>query len=116
MADHQENISPVLPKQVTRATILRVLVGGFSLVIFLLLAAGFFGVRNIESIRESVAKLEEGQIVTTRLIYEIEDEQAVLSAVFYKLSRDPESVDRDAILADLDETDQHIARIVSEVS
>ena len=111
-----DKISPALPQQVTGASILRVLVAGFALVIFLLLAASFFGVRNIESIRESAAKLEEGQAVTTRLVYEIEDEQAALSAVFYKLSRDPESVDRDGILADLDETDQHIARILSEVS
>ncbi len=111
-----EHVSPVLRQQVTRATILRVLVVGFSLVIFLLLAAGFFGVRNIESIRESAQKLEEGQALTTRLSYEIEDEQAALSAVFYKLSRDPETVDRDGILSDLDETDQHIARILSEVS
>ena len=116
MADSREQISPVVRQQVTRASILRVLVPGFALVIFLLLAAGFFGVRNLESIRESVAKLEDGQAVTTRLIDEIEHEQAALSAVFYKLSRDPESVDRDPILADLDETDQHIDRIVSEVS
>jgi signal transduction histidine kinase len=116
MSDNQDKISPLLPQQVTRASILRVLVAGFALVIFLLLAAGFFGVRNIESIRESIAKLEEGQAVTTRLIDEIEGQQAALSAVFYKLSRDPETVDRDAILADLDETDQNIARIVSEVS
>jgi len=116
MAEYGVKDSPVLPKQVTRARILRVLVGGFALVIFLLLAAGFFGLRNIESIRERVASLEEGQAVTSRLIREIEDEQSALSAVFYKLSRDPESVDRDAILADLDESDERIARIVSEVS
>lgn len=115
MADHAP-ISLALRQQVTRASILRVLVAGFALVIFLLLAAGFFGVRNIESIRESAAKLEEGQALTTRLVEEIEDEQAALSAVFYKLSRDPETVDRDAILADLDETDQRLARTVSEVS
>src|SRR3954465_10262999 len=115
MTDPQ-HVSPALREQVTRASILRVLVFGFTLVIFLLVAAGFFGVRNIESIRESAAKLEESQAVTTRLMYEIENEQAALSAVFYKLARDPESVDRDGILADLDETDQHIARIVSEVA
>jgi len=112
---NNENTSPVLRKQVTRSALLRVLIVGFALVIFLLLAAGFFGVRNIESIRASVARIEESQAVTTRLIDEIEGEQAALSAVFYKLSRDPESVDRDAILADLDTTDQHIARVVSEV-
>jgi signal transduction histidine kinase len=116
MSDHREHVLPVLRQQVTRATILRVLVIGFSLVIFLLLAAGFFGVRNIESIRESASKLEEGQALTTRLSYEIEDEQAALSAVFYKLSRDPETIDRDAILSDLDETDQHLARILTEIS
>ena len=116
MGDIHEHISPILRQRVTRASILRVLVVGFSLVIFLLLAAAFFGVRNIESIRESASRLEEGQAVTTRLIYEMENEQAALSAVFYKLSRDPESVDRDGILADLDETDKQFARIVSEVS
>src|ERR1035437_7110218 len=115
MGDGHEQISPILRQLVTRASILRVLVVGFSLVIFLLLAAAFFGVRNIESIRESASRLEEGQAVTTRLIYEMENEPAALSAVFYKLSRDPESVDRDAILADLDETDKQFARIVSEV-
>jgi signal transduction histidine kinase len=116
MAADPQQTPPILRKQVTRESIFRVLVIGFGLVIFLLVAAGFFGVRNIESIRESAADLEEGQAVTTRLIDEIEHEQAALSAVFYKLSRDPESVDRDPIVADLDITDQNIDRIVSEVA
>ena len=67
MPNHHDHVSHTLRQPVTRATILKVLVAGFSLVIFLLLAAGFIGVRNIESIRESAAKLEEGQALTTRL-------------------------------------------------
>jgi two-component system sensor histidine kinase UhpB len=54
--------------------------------------------------------------VTSRLIEEIQDEQAALSAVFYKLSRDPQTLDRDAILADLDETDERLEHLSSEVT
>lgn len=102
--------------QIPRAPVLGVLVLGFALVILLLLAAGYFGVRNIESIRTSVARLEESQALTARLLDELEGEQAALSAVFYKMARDPESVDREAILDQLEQTDRRIARIVSEVA
>src|ERR1041384_1131447 len=102
--------------QVTRNTILKVMAVGFALVILLLVAAAFEGIQSIQSIQKSVATLEQERTVTTRLIEEIQGEQAALSAVFYKLSRDPQSVDRDAILADLDATDQRIAHMSSEIA
>lgn len=116
MGIRHPNLEPLPKDPITRATLPQVLVLGFALVILLLLVAGYVGVRNIESIRGSVARLEEGQAVTARLIDEIGGEQAALSAVFYKMARDPESVDREAILDQLEETDRHIAQLISEVA
>src|SRR5437867_2522835 len=100
-------------QQITTKTILRVLVIGFALVTALLLAAGFFGVKNLQAIKENSASLVEEQLVTTRLIDEVQREQGTLSAVFYHLEHDRDSVDRAGILLQLDEADNHIGRIVS---
>jgi signal transduction histidine kinase len=109
-------LSSLSAGQITRNTILRVMAGGFALVILLLVAAAFEGIESIQSIQKSVARLEQERTVTTRLIEEIQGEQAALSAVFYKLSRDPQSVDRDAILAELDSTDQRIEHMSTEIA
>src|SRR5690348_12094864 len=103
--------SSMSSEEITGTTILRVTGGGFALVILLLLAAAYASIRNIQSIRQSVASLEEQRTLTSRLIEEIQGEQAALSAVFYKLSRDPATVDRDAILSDLDGADQQLERL-----
>ena len=51
----------VLPQQVTSRNILRVLLGGFGLVMLLLLAAAFVGITNIRSIQRNAATLVEEQ-------------------------------------------------------
>ncbi len=104
-----------MAQQITRENILRVLVIGFALVTVLLLAAGFIGIKNLQAIKENAASLVEEQLVTTRLIDEIQREQGTLSAVFYHLVQAPESVDRAAILAQLNEADTHIDQIVSSI-
>lgn len=106
----------MIGKQITQTTIFRVLIAGFMLVILLLLAAGFMSVRNIQSIQVSVADLVEEGLVTIRLVDDIQREQAALSAVFNKLSRDPEYVDREKILKELDDTDRRIAKIGDSVT
>jgi len=103
-------------KEITQTTIFRVLIAGFMLVILLLLAAGFMSVRNIRSIQVSVADLVEEGLVTIRLVDDIQREQAALSAVFNKLSRDPEYVDREKILKELNDTDRRIAKIGDSVT
>jgi signal transduction histidine kinase len=103
-------------EQITGTTILKVTGGGFALVILLLLAAAYASIRSIESIRQSVASLEEQRTLTSRLIEEIQGEQAALSAVFYKLSRDPATADRDAILSDLDGADQQLERLSTDLA
>src|ERR1051325_1196383 len=104
----------MFPRQITHQTIFRVLIAGFSLVILLLVAAPIVGIRNIQSIRESAASLVREQSVTNRLIDELHSQQTSLSEVFSVLARDPDSVDYDRIMAQLDEADRDIDRISAE--
>ncbi len=101
----------MLPDRITQRNILRVLILGFSLVILLLLAAGFMGVQNVRSIKESSAGLVVEQLVTTRLIERLEREQKTVNAVFYNLARTPDSADPDQIIPQLDESDRDIEKI-----
>ena len=100
--------------EITPGSISRVLIAGFSLVIVLLLTAGFIGIRNIQSIKENAASLVNEQRVTTRLIGEIQQEQSTLSAVFYKLARGPDTLDYEQILVQLAMIDEDMDRIASE--
>ena len=96
--------------------LLRVLVLGFAAVIVLLVAAAFVGVNSAELIKESTVALVRSELVTTRLIDELQREQDTLNATFYKLSRGPELVDRERVLAQLDAADQAVGRIVQEAA
>jgi signal transduction histidine kinase len=104
----------VNPDPVTYKKLLRVLVLGFSAVIVLLVAAAFVGVNSAQLIKESTAELVRSELVTTRLIDELQREQDTLNATFYRLSRGPELVDRARALAQLDTADQAVGRIVQE--
>ncbi len=100
--------------EITPGSISRVLIAGFSLVIVLLLTAGFIGIRNIQSIKENAASLVQEQRVTTRLIGEIQQEQSTLSALFYKLARGPDTPDYEQILVQLAMIDEDMDRIAGE--
>ena len=100
--------------EITHGRLLRVLIAGFSLVIVLLLAGAFIGIRNIHSIKDNAARLVDEQQVTNRLLEEVHRQQASLSEVFSILARDPDSVDYAKILTQLDEANQNIGRIVAE--
>ena len=104
------------PDPVTYKKLLRVLVLGFSAVIVLLVAAAFVGVNSAQLIKESTAELVRSELVTTRLIDELQREQDTLNATFYRLSRGPELVDRARALAQLDTADQAVGRIVQEAA
>lgn len=101
-------------RHITHRSLLRVLIAGFSLVIILLLAGAFIGIRNIQSIKDNAAHLIGEQQVTNRLLSEVHRQQESLSEVFSVLARDPDSVDYGKILAQLEEANQNIARIVAE--
>jgi signal transduction histidine kinase len=87
---------------------------GFGLVIILLLSGAFIGIGNIHTIKENAARLVAEQQSTNRLLEEVHRQQASLSEVFSILARDPDSVDYGRILAQLNEADGSINRIVAE--
>jgi signal transduction histidine kinase len=95
-------------------TLVRALVIGFTVVIALLAAAAFIGVNNARSTAASAAGLVSDQLVITRLLDEVEREQEVLNAAFYRLSRTPDLVDRERVVAELDHTDEQIGRLVQQ--
>src|SRR5579871_4953147 len=97
-------------------SLIRVLVVGFMAVILLLVAAAVIGVNNARSIARSSADLVSDQLLITRLLDEVEREQQVLNAAFYRLSRTPEGVNRERVLADLDRTDREIDRLVRDAA
>jgi signal transduction histidine kinase len=102
-------------QQITPAAIFRVLIAGFMLVILLLAAAAVIGVRSVQAIRESVTGLVGEELIAARLIDDIQHEQAALAVVFLKLSRDPEAVDREKVLSDLDQADARMDEIEESV-
>ena len=100
--------------QITHQNIFRVLIAGFSLVILLLLAAAVVGVRNIRSIQENAANIVREEALTNRLISELQHQQTSLSEVFSVMARDPDSVDYDHIMKQLEEADRDMNRISAE--
>jgi len=103
---------------ITERTILKILIAGFTLVVVLLIVAGFVGARGVKILGRDAGRLVHQQLLTARLISEIEIEQATLNAIFYKLIREPEPEpeDRDRLLAELEATDQDFARIAASAS
>src|SRR5215471_1880917 len=104
----------MLQQQITHQNIFRVLLAGFGLVILLLFGAAFVGIRNIRAIQENAANIVRGQAVTNRLIGELQHQQTSLTEVFSILARDPESVDYEYIMAQLEDADRDINRISAE--
>ncbi|MBS1855044.1 MAG: sensor histidine kinase [Acidobacteria bacterium] len=104
----------MVPRQITRQRIFRVMIAGFGLVILLLAAAAVVGIRNIDDIQETARGLLREQSVSRRLIDELQSQQTSLSEVFGILARDPDSVDYTQIMAQLDEADRDIDRIAAE--
>jgi len=103
--------APLVSQPINETTILRVLLAGFLLVTLLLVAVGAVSVFYIRSIKLNVAELVEEEQVTAGLIDDIQRGQAALNAVFFKLSRDPEYVDREKVLWELDASDKRLAEI-----
>jgi signal transduction histidine kinase len=93
--------------------LIRVLVIGFAAVIALLAAAATTGAYNARLIAASAASLVQNQLVVVQLLDEMTREQNVLNAAFYRLSNAGSTVDRQDVLADLDQTDQEIRKMVA---
>ena len=101
---------------ITPKAIVRVLIGGFSLVIILLVGASVVGLRATRSMRSEAARLAKEQLVTARLLNEIQVEQGALNAVFFRLSRSAGSFDGEAVLTQLEAAEGELSRILESMS
>jgi signal transduction histidine kinase len=99
--------------RITDRKILAVLIAGFALVILLLAAAAVAGVANLQSIRASAGALVREQTVSTNLINEVQRQQGALSAILHRLAGDPDSLDREQMIAQLDQADAAIRQVAS---
>jgi signal transduction histidine kinase len=100
--------------RITHSKVFRVLIAGFGLVILLLLAAALVGIRGIRSVQQNTASLIREQSLTNRLIGDLRKQQTSLSEVFSILARDPDSLDDEGMLSQLQEADRDIDRISAE--
>lgn len=100
-----------LAKPVTLGVIGRVLLGGFGLVILLLLAAGLLGVRNISAIRGTTAQLMEEQVRISGLLDAVLREQRAINAIYAGFAKSPEQIDRGALMEQLAASDRAIENI-----
>ena len=98
---------------VTHRSILRVLAAGFGLVILLLVAGSVAAFRNTKLIQQGVANLIDEQVVISRLITEMQVQQAALNEALYALVQDGQTMDQTALLAQLEDTRQAISRILA---
>lgn len=93
--------------------LIRVLAGGFLLVIVSLLAAAFLHITLIQSIRGRVERLVADHLVMTALVDEVQREQDAVTGVFYSLADDPDSLDRRRVLSQLESIEASITQLVA---
>ena len=85
-----------------------VLVGGFSLTILLLIGAGFMGMQARDDIERSHASLRERHRHITRVIDEIQNEEAGLNNIFYAIVAAPAGRNDALLLARLAGIEQNV--------
>ena len=85
-----------------------VLVGGFSLTILLLIGAGFVGMQARDDIERSHASLRERHRLITRVIDEIQNEEAGLNSLFYAIVAAPAGRNDALLLSRLASIEQNV--------
>lgn len=98
-------------RRITQRTVLWGLVLGFGLVVILLGLAGLVAVRDTRAIRSSAAVLVKEQLLIARLMHEVQVEENTLTEVLHRLVRTPQTLDRSALMRELGEADQTLARL-----
>jgi signal transduction histidine kinase len=90
-----------------------VLVAGFSLTIVTLLVSAFAGIQAIELVESRSVYLMEQHRMSTRLIDEIQGEEAGLSSIFYAVRMNPANVDRATLLNQLKNYEAAVSKTIS---
>lgn len=99
--------------RITQRTVIRILIGGFTLVLLLLPGAAYVAVRATGNIQAGAGRLLREQLLTARLINDVQQEQGTLSAISFELSRGGGPARRGQLLRQLNETETDLERIVA---
>jgi signal transduction histidine kinase len=106
-------VPSTLARPVTQKAIIRVVLAGFTLVILLLLASGLLAIRNINSIRSTTAELLEEQVRIQDLLDAVLKEQRAINAIYATFAKEPEQLDREQMLSQLEASDRDIEEIAT---
>jgi len=93
--------------------VLRVLVAGFSLVVALLGLAGFVAVRGTRAIEDDSAQVVKEQLAMARLLNDVQAGQNTMAAVLHQLAPGQDSIDRTALIAELESADRALSSIAA---
>lgn len=102
--------------RITQRTVMWGLSGGFAMVLVLLGIAGLVAVRDTRAIRRSAGGLVQEQLLIARLLNEVQVEENTLTEVLHRLTRTPQTIDRTALLHELVEADQSVARLAVDAA
>jgi signal transduction histidine kinase len=89
--------------------ILWVLAAGFALTILSLLSSGYLSIQAMATLEARSSALREHHRISTRLIDEIQGEEAGLSGIFYALAARQRHVNRDELLGRLESIEKAVA-------
>jgi signal transduction histidine kinase len=103
-------------RRITQRTVMWGLSAGFALVLVLLGIAGLVAVRDSHAIRRSAGGLVQEQLLIARLLNEVQVEENALTEVLHSLTRTPQTLDRSALLRELVEADQSVARLAVDAA
>lgn len=103
-------------RRITQRTVMWGLSAGFALVLVLLGIAGLVAVRDSHAIRRSAGGLVQEQLLIARLLNEVQVEENTLTEVLHRLTRTPQTLDRSALLRELVEADQSVARLAVDAA
>jgi signal transduction histidine kinase len=94
----------------TERGLLRVLIGGFSLVVALLGLAGWVAVRSTRAIEADAAQVGREQLAMARLLNDVQAGQNTLAVILHQLAPGADAADREALLRELETADKALAR------
>jgi hypothetical protein len=95
----------------TPQAVLRVLAAGFGMVMVLGI---WLALEQAAAVRESAAGLVREQLLTARLLNDVQVEENALKEVLHRVARAPSNLDRRELLADLARADEVLERLAQE--
>lgn len=106
----------ITQNRITERIVLRVLIAGFGLVVALLGLAGFVAVRGTRAIEADAAQVVREQLSMARLLNDVQAGQNTMAAVLHQLAPGQDSIDRVALLAELEYADKALSSVAASAS